>query len=118
MTIKKSFFKLWEGDKSFTKNTNMITGGSIVTHFRSLKPTFDPISPLKLVEDVKWQHWRDFLIAFLGWTGDVFDFYTINVSYPQLAKVFGENLTDITFSVPVVLALRCVRAAIFGFLSD
>jgi MFS transporter, SHS family, lactate transporter len=57
-------------------------------------------------------------IAFLGWTWDAFDFFSVSITVPQLAKYFNKQNSDITWGITLVLMLRSVGAVIFGIASD
>ena len=57
-------------------------------------------------------------VGFLGWTWDAFDFFTVSLTVPQLAKQFGKTNADITWGISLVLMLRFVGATIFGLAAD
>jgi SHS family lactate transporter-like MFS transporter len=64
------------------------------------------------------QQWLFFLVAFLGWTWDSYDFFTVTLVLPELARTFGRSKADITWAITLVLMLRSVGAIIFGIASD
>ena len=64
------------------------------------------------------QQWLFFLIGFLGWTWDAFDFFTVSLTVPQLAAQFDKHNSDITWGITLVLMLRSVGAITFGIASD
>lgn len=57
-------------------------------------------------------------VAFLGWTWDAFDFFTVSLTIPELAEEFGKTNKDITWGITLVLMLRSVGAIIFGIWAD
>lgn len=57
-------------------------------------------------------------VAFLGWSWDSFDFFTVSLTTSQLAKAFDKSVTDITWGITLVLMLRSVGAITFGIASD
>ncbi|RIB27598.1 putative metabolite transport, membrane protein [Gigaspora rosea] len=59
-----------------------------------------------------------FIAAFLGWTLDAFDFFTVSFALPYIAEDFNMKPSDIAASITVTLFLRPVGALIFGILAD
>jgi SHS family lactate transporter-like MFS transporter len=57
-------------------------------------------------------------VAFLGWTWDALDFFTVSLTVTSLAKQFDKKNSDITWGITLVLMLRSVGAIIFGIASD
>lgn len=57
-------------------------------------------------------------VAFVGWTWDAFDFFTVSLTTTQLAASFDRSVTDITWGITLVLMLRSVGAITFGIASD
>jgi MFS transporter, SHS family, lactate transporter len=57
-------------------------------------------------------------IAFLGWTWDAFDFFSVSITVTPLAKYFNKPASDVTWGITLVLMLRSVGAIVFGIASD
>jgi SHS family lactate transporter-like MFS transporter len=53
-------------------------------------------SPWKLLTSLNSQQKITFAAAFLGWTLDAFDFFTVILSVPHIAKEFNMEPSDIT----------------------
>jgi len=75
----------------------------------------NPFSTLRLLN---LKQWTFFGIAFLAWTWDAFDFFTVSLTVSNLAKTFGKSNADITWGITLVLMLRSVGAIIFGIAAD
>jgi len=98
---------------------NMSISRYAATRVSTLKPTFDKApNPFKLLALLNFQQWMFFLVAFLAWSWDAFDFFTVSLTVPELAKEFGKTNTDITWGITLVLMLRSVGAIIFGIAAD
>ncbi|KAL1984638.1 hypothetical protein VTN96DRAFT_8860 [Rasamsonia emersonii] len=94
-------------------------GRYLVTRVTSLVPPMNRApNPIKALMLLNRQNWLFFLIAFLGWTWDSFDFFSVSISVTSLAKYFGKSNSDITWGITLVLMLRSVGAIIFGIASD
>jgi len=59
-----------------------------------------------------------FLVGFLGWTWDAFDFFTVSLTITEIAKEFNVANSKVSWGLTVTLMLRSVGALIFGSLSD
>ncbi|RIA89870.1 major facilitator transporter [Glomus cerebriforme] len=75
-------------------------------------------SPWKLLTSLNKHQKITFIAAFLGWTLDAFDFFTVILSVPYIAKEFKMEPSTITGSITITLCFRPVGAAIFGLLAD
>ncbi|RGB29475.1 carboxylic acid transporter [Rhizophagus diaphanus] len=75
-------------------------------------------NPWKLLTSINKQQGLTFAAAFLGWTLDAFDFFTVVLSVPYIAKEFRTEPSVITGSITITLCLRPLGAAIFGLLAD
>lgn len=51
-------------------------------------------------------------------TWDSFDYFTVSMTIPDLAKTFGKNTTDISWGLTVTLMFRSVGSTIFGIAAD
>ncbi|KAF4217023.1 hypothetical protein CNMCM8980_003990 [Aspergillus fumigatiaffinis] len=91
----------------------------LVTRISTLKPPMNPApNPFKALTLLNKQQWLFFLVAFLGWTWDAFDFFTVSLTTSQLAKEFDKSISDITWGITLVLMLRSVGAITFGIAAD
>ncbi|RDL32091.1 uncharacterized protein BP5553_09493 [Venustampulla echinocandica] len=91
----------------------------LATRLPTLKPQLNPaVNPFRLLRSLTLQHWLFFLVGFLAWTWDAFDFHTVTLTYSELSESFGEKPSKISVGVTLVLMFRPVGAAIFGIASD
>ena len=94
-------------------------GRYLATRFSSLKPPMGKApNPIRILGLLNRQQWLFFLVAFFGWSWDAFDFFTVSLTVPELAKEFGKSNKDITWGITLVLMLRSIGAIIFGIASD
>ncbi|KAI9807432.1 MAG: hypothetical protein M1833_000177 [Piccolia ochrophora] len=94
-------------------------GQYLATRIPSLKPPMDKVpNPFKTLALLNRQQWLFFLVAFLAWSWDAFDFFTVSLTVEQLAEEFDKSNADITWGITLVLMLRSVGAIIFGIASD
>ncbi|KAK3699723.1 Carboxylic acid transporter [Vermiconidia calcicola] len=97
----------------------MSAGRYLATRFSTLKPPMDRLeNPITLLGLLNVKQWMFFLVAFLGWTWDAFDFFTVSLTISELAETFGKSNKDITWGITLVLMLRSVGAIIFGLAAD
>ncbi|KAJ5665420.1 uncharacterized protein N7477_007868 [Penicillium maclennaniae] len=98
---------------------HMSIGRYIATRIPTLVPPMNPApNPFKALTLLNRQQWLFFSVAFIGWTWDAFDFFTVSLTTTQLATSFDKSVTDITWGITLVLMLRSVGAIIFGIASD
>lgn len=64
------------------------------------------------------QHWLFFLVGFLGWTWDAFDYFTVSLTLSNLATTFHRNNADITWGITLVLMMRSIGSITFGIAAD
>ncbi|KAG9040567.1 hypothetical protein FS842_002986, partial [Serendipita sp. 407] len=89
------------------------------TRISTLKPPMHrPPNPIKVLGSLSKMNWMMFLLAFLGWTWDAFDFFTVSLTVTELAEEFGKSKTDITWGITLVLMLRSVGSIVFGLAAD
>jgi MFS transporter, SHS family, lactate transporter len=94
-------------------------GRYLATRITTLKPPMAKApNPIRLLRMLNLQQWLFFLVAFIAWTWDAFDFFTVSLTVTQLAKEFQKTNKDITWGITLVLMLRSVGAIIFGIASD
>jgi SHS family lactate transporter-like MFS transporter len=69
----------------------------------TLKPPMhkapNPIAALRLLN---FRQWMFFLVAFLAWTLDALDFFTVSLTVTDLAKTFDKKNSDITWGITLV----------------
>ena len=93
----------------------MSIGRYIATRIPTLKPPMNKApNPFKLLALLNFQQWMFFLVGFLGWSWDAFDFFTVSLTVEQLAKQFGKSNSQITWGITLVLMFRSVGSTIFG----
>ncbi|RMZ81765.1 hypothetical protein DV738_g2066, partial [Chaetothyriales sp. CBS 135597] len=97
----------------------MTAGRYIATRLSTLRPPMVKApNPIKLLALLNFQQWMFFLVAFLAWTWDAFDFFTVSLTVEQLAEEFGKTAKDITWGITLVLMFRSVGSTIFGIAAD
>ncbi|MCJ1309549.1 hypothetical protein MMC25_003209 [Agyrium rufum] len=98
---------------------NMSAGEYMRTRLPSLKPPMNkPPNPIRLLRMLNTQQWLFFLVGFVGWTWDAFDFFTVSLTVSDLAKTFDKSASDITWGITLVLMFRSVGAITFGIAAD
>ncbi|KAI9805076.1 MAG: hypothetical protein M1825_000910 [Sarcosagium campestre] len=108
--------------RSATKQTGyegISVGRYLATRIPSLKPPMTKVdNPFKVLGLLNKEQWLFFLVAFLAWTWDAFDFFTVSLTVEELAEEFGKTNADITWGITLVLMLRSVGAIVFGIAAD
>lgn len=90
-----------------------------ITRFTSLRPPMAEVAnPIKLLAMLNKQQWAFFLVSFLAWSWDSFDFFTVSLTVDDLAETFQKSTTDITWGITLVLMLRSAGSALFGLVAD
>jgi SHS family lactate transporter-like MFS transporter len=51
-------------------------------------------NPFKVLALLNFQQWMFFLVAFIAWSWDAFDFFTVSLTVTELAEQFGKSNTD------------------------
>jgi MFS transporter, SHS family, lactate transporter len=75
-------------------------------------------NPIRLLRMLNGQQWLFFLVGFLGWTWDAFDYFTVSLTLTDLAKTFQRSNADITWGITLVLMMRSVGSITFGIAAD
>jgi len=75
-------------------------------------------NPIRLLAMLNFQQWMFFLVGFIGWTWDAFDYFTVSLTLTDLAKEFHKTNADITWGITLVLMFRSVGSILFGIFSD
>lgn len=104
-------------DESYeTPDTHkMSVGRYIATRIPTLKPPMNKApNPFKLLALLNFQQWMFFLVGFLGWSWDAFDFFTVSLTVKDLAEEFDKSNSQITWGITLVLMFRSVGSVIFG----
>ncbi|KAF2193104.1 sugar transporter family protein [Zopfia rhizophila CBS 207.26] len=97
----------------------MSAGRYLATRFSTLRPPMAKVeNPFKLLALLTFQQWMFFLIAFIAWSWDAFDFFTVSLTVEELAETFDKTKTDITWGITLVLMMRSVGSIIFGLAAD
>lgn len=90
-----------------------------MTRLSSLKPPMNKVeNPFKLLAMLNARQWSFFTLAFLAWSWDAFDFFTVSLTVSELAKQFDKTSTQITWGITLVLMFRSVGSTIFGIAAD
>ncbi|PSN70577.1 MFS general substrate transporter [Corynespora cassiicola Philippines] len=98
---------------------HLSVGRYFATRLPTLKPPMAKVSnPISLLRLLNKQQWLFFLVAFVAWTWDAFDFFTVSLTVEDLAETFGKTKKDITWGITLVLMLRSVGSIIFGLAAD
>lgn len=95
------------------------------TRFTELFPTKQSIeankhllNPLPGLRMIGFKQWLMIFSAFIAWSWDAYDFFSISLNASQLAIDFDKSVKDITWGITVVLMLRSVGGFFFGYLGD
>lgn len=99
------------------KQRTVITNdqGEDTTVWQSPEPLKDPVT---LFAQLSGRDWLFFIVGFLAWTADAYDFHALSIQTTKLADYYGRTKTDITSAITLTLLLRSVGAAIFGLAGD
>lgn len=127
------------GQYDYKGNAPKLTGSSIWKYIRrrpiTLKPDkvpagvvlsdgthagrwmliFNPFLTLSLMNK---KHWLFFTVAFLTWTWDAFDFFSVSLTTTEIAAALDRPVKDITWGITLVLMFRSIGAVLFGVPSD
>lgn len=94
---------------------HMGLGRYLATRLPTLKPPMAKApNPIKLLAMLNLQQWLFFLVAFIAWSWDAFDFFTVSLTVSELSKEFDKTTAQITWGITLVLMFRSVGAIIFG----
>jgi hypothetical protein len=75
-------------------------------------------NPITLFAQLGWKDWLYFVVGFLAWTADAFDFHALSIQTTKLAAYYKQSNTSITTAITLTLLLRSVGAAFFGLAGD
>ncbi|KAL3427284.1 sugar transporter family protein [Phlyctema vagabunda] len=89
------------------------------TRFSTLKPPMlKAPNPIALLRMLSGKQWLFFSVAFIAWTWDAFDFFTVSLTVHDIAETFDKTNKDITWGITLVLMLRSVGSIVFGLAAD
>ncbi|KAK5017950.1 hypothetical protein LTR16_002152 [Cryomyces antarcticus] len=75
-------------------------------------------NPIRILRQLDRHQWLMFVVGWMGWMWDAFDFFTVSLTITEIAKDFGVKNSDVSWGLTVTLMLRSVGALIFGSISD
>ncbi|KAF1936838.1 carboxylic acid transport protein [Clathrospora elynae] len=75
-------------------------------------------NPITLFAQLSLKDWLYFIVGFLAWTADAFDFHALSIQTTKLAAYYKQSNTNITTAITLTLLLRSVGAAMFGVAGD
>ncbi|KAH6611524.1 carboxylic acid transport [Trichoderma cornu-damae] len=75
-------------------------------------------NPISLFAMLSAKDWLFFVVGWLSWTADAFDFHALSIQTVKLSKYYHRSKTDITTAITLTLLLRSVGAAVFGLAGD
>jgi SHS family lactate transporter-like MFS transporter len=106
-------------DPNTLEPRNQSAGRFIATRITSLKPPMNKVpNPIKVLGLLSTKQWLFFLVGFLGWTWDAFDFFTVSLTVHGLAETFERTNADITWGITLVLMMRSIGSIAFGLAAD
>ncbi|KAM7187169.1 Major facilitator superfamily domain containing protein [Naviculisporaceae sp. PSN 640] len=75
-------------------------------------------NPISLLAQLSARDWLFFIVGFLAWSADAFDFHALSIQQKKLADYYGTSKTSISTAITLTLLLRSVGAALFGLAGD
>jgi len=75
-------------------------------------------NPISLLAQLRLKDWLYFLVGFLAWTADAFDFHALSIQTTKLAAYYKQTNTSISTAITLTLLLRSIGAAFFGLAGD
>jgi len=91
----------------------------LISRFTTLKPPLIvPPNPIKLLCMLNRRQTAFFLVAFLAWTWDSFDFVSVTLNIIEIGETYNKSTSDITWTITITLMLRPIGAIIFGLIGD
>ncbi|KAF2732050.1 MFS general substrate transporter [Polyplosphaeria fusca] len=93
--------------------------GYMQDRIKTLKPSLDIANdPISLLCSLNGHQWANFIVGFLAWSWDAFDFHSVTITYAELSRTFNRSATQISVGVTLVLMFRPLGGAIFGLAAD
>lgn len=75
-------------------------------------------NPISLLAQLSAKGWLFFVVGFLAWTADAFDFHALSIQTTKLAKYYDRSKTDITTAITLTLLLRSVGMYVLASFRD
>ncbi len=75
-------------------------------------------NPFSLFAQLSAKDWLFFIVGFLAWTADAFDFHALSIQTVKLSKYYNKDKAAVTTAITLTLLLRSVGAAAFGLAGD
>lgn len=73
-------------------------GRYLLTRPTSLKPPGTKLrNPIAVLRELDKHQWLMFLVGFLGWTWDAFDFFTVSLTVTEIAEDFGKTNAQVSW---------------------
>lgn len=73
-------------------------GRYLLSRPTSLRPPLIKLrNPIAIVRELDRHQWLMFLVGFMGWTWDAFDFFTVSLNVTEIAKDFGVGVADVSW---------------------
>ncbi|KAH3680311.1 hypothetical protein WICMUC_000378 [Wickerhamomyces mucosus] len=85
---------------------------------QELKNSINLINPFPILKQLNWLQWQYFMIGFLAWSFDAFDYFAVSINVSRLALEFNKSITDITWAMTLVLMLRSIGSILIGYFAD
>lgn len=101
---------------------NQTPGQYIKTRIPSLfqlpSTSIRSLNPIPAFRAMSRSDWNNFMMGYMGWTVDAFDFFCVSASALAIAETLKVSISDVTWGITLVLMFRSLGAVIFGFVSD
>lgn len=78
----------------------------------------DILNPFEALSSLSLRNWCYFLLAFIIWTFDALDYFAVSLNMVALSEYFDRSVSDLSWSISLVLFLRSVGAFIFGYMGE
>ncbi|CCH46564.1 Carboxylic acid transporter protein [Wickerhamomyces ciferrii] len=101
-----------------TQSIGQYVRSRIPTLFKLQSKSLKPLNPIPAFRAMSRSDWNFFMMGYMAWTVDAFDFFCTSVTATAVAKTLNRSVTDITWGITLVLMFRSLGAVIFGFISD
>jgi MFS family permease len=75
-------------------------------------------NPISLLAQLSARDWLFFIVGFLAWTADAYDFHALSIQQVKLSQYYKTSITDVSTAITLTLLLRSVGAAFFGLAGD
>ncbi|CAK7265906.1 Carboxylic acid transporter [Sporothrix epigloea] len=97
----------------------MTMGQYLGSRISTLKPVMASApNPVRVLMMITGRQWAFFWVAFLAWSWDAFDFFTVSLTVSDLAESFDKTISEITWGITLVLMFRSIGSILFGVAAD